>query len=95
MKERGGIENHLQQTVSSKDCCRTGYTKFNLVCEQKCVAIHHAHSTNVPFTKELVDTLTHHQYQSIGNDLTVDILTQFKDKVLRDKFRAFLQASAD
>ena len=69
--------------------------KLNLVCERKFVAIHQAHSTNVPYTKELLDSVAHHEYESICDNLTVDILTKFKDKVLKDEFRAFLRVRAD
>ena len=69
--------------------------QLNLLCEKKFVAIIHSHQNHIQYHKDLVNELNRIKYESVCNHLSVELLSAYKDKVLRDEFRAFVRVRAE
>ena len=69
--------------------------EMNLHCEKKFIAIVNAYQNGLLYHKEMIDQCAGTKYESVCDCLSVDMLSKYKDKVLKDEFRAFVRVHAD
>ena len=69
--------------------------ELNLHCERRFICIIGAYMNTLLYSSELQDSLSGIKYDTICKQLTVDMLTQFKDMVYKDRFGAFVRVRSD
>ena len=87
----------MKEYKSTKACFELENKDYelNVQCEKKFVAIVYASNKNTPYDKDMATSVSATQYSSVCRDLSVEVLTEFKDKVYKDEFRAFVRVRAN
>lgn len=69
--------------------------QLNLRCERKFVAVVYAYQSDIPYNTELLENQSDTPYESIADQITIDLLTKYKDKIYKDEFRAFVRVRSE